>query len=81
MTVMVIDVGGGPIADAVEYYRSVGAGRSFLYAADEGFRVVREYRVLSLGTTVIVDPRGIVTFRDAGPTPLDILEREVGRAA
>lgn len=80
MTVIVIDVGGGPIADAVAYYRSVGAGASFLYAADEGFRVARQYEVLSLGTTIVIDPRGIVTFRDSGPSAADVLTREIGRA-
>lgn len=77
---IVIDVGGGAIADAVTYYRSVGAGDSFLYAADRDFRVAREYKVLSLGTTVVIDPRGIVTFRDSGPSSTDILMREIGSA-
>ncbi len=80
MTVILIDLGGGPIADAVAYYRSVGAGDFFLYAADKGFRVAREYEVLSLGTTVVVDPRGIVTFRDSGPSSTELLTSEIGKA-
>lgn len=77
--VLVIDVGGGPIRDAVAFYRSVG-GQGLLYAEDTGFRVAKEYRVLSLGTTLILDPSGVVTFRDSGPTPTDVLEREIGNA-
>lgn len=76
---MVIDIGGGPVGEAVSYYRSVGGG-DYPYAEDQGFRVARDYKVLGLGTTVILDQRGVVTFRDSGPTPTAILEREIGRA-
>lgn len=74
-----MDVGGGPIQDAVAFYRSVG-GQGLLYAEDTQFRVAKKYRVLSLGTTLIIDPSGVVMFRDSGPTPADVLEREIGRA-
>lgn len=80
MTLIVIDVGGGPIGEAVAYYRSVGAEDFFLYAADKGFRVARAYEVLSLGTTIVIDPRGFVTFRDSGPSSTETLTREIGRA-
>lgn len=79
LTVLVIDVGGGPIEEAVDYYRSVGGG-DYLYAADKGFQVAKEYEVIALGTTLILDPGGIVTFRDEVPTLPDVLEREIGRA-
>lgn len=79
VVVLVIDVSGGPVEDAVAYYHSVGGG-DYLYAADKGFRVAKEYGVLALGTTVIVDPAGIVSYLDSGPTPPDTLEREIGKA-
>lgn len=79
VTVLLVDVGGGPAQEAVAYYRSLGGG-DFLYAADKGFKVATEYKVFALGTTVIVDPRGIVSFLDSGPTPTDILDREIRKA-
>lgn len=76
VTVLVVDVGGGPIEEAVRYFRSVGGG-DYLYAADPGFRVATSYEVLALGTTVIVDDEGIVRYVDSEPTSADVMSREV----
>lgn len=76
---LVLDVGGGSPEEALEYYRSVGGG-DYLYAMDRGFRVSQRYEVFTLGATVIVDPAGVVSFRDPGTTPPEVLEREVREA-
>lgn len=77
--VLVLDVGGGSPEAAVDYYRSVGGG-DYLYAMDRGFRVAQSYEVFTLGATVIVNPVGVVSFRDPATTPADVLEREVREA-
>lgn len=77
--VLVVDIGGGAKDEALAYYRSVGGG-DHLYAMDQAFRVATQYEVFSLGTTVIVDRTGVITFRDAGPTPADLLAQEIRRA-
>lgn len=76
---MVVDVGGGPIENAVDYYRSVGGGE-YLYAADEGFRVADAYGVRALGTTVVIGPSGEVSFRDDGVTQSGALLEEIEKA-
>ena len=48
-----------------------------LWATDTGQGLVRLYQVLSLGTTIIVDRQGHVSFRDGGATPYEVLHRQV----
>jgi peroxiredoxin len=79
VTVLLVDLSGGPIREAAAYYRSLGGG-GFLYAGDRNFRVATRYGVFALGTTVVVDPQGIVRFLDVQATSPDRLLREVRRA-
>lgn len=79
LKVLLVDVSGGPMDQAEAYYRSLGGGR-YLYAADEGFRVMALYGAFSLGTTVVVNGEGIVSFVDSAATPPAVLVREVRRA-
>lgn len=74
--VVVVDVSGLPVEAVAPYYRDLG-GTDLTYLGDRGFEAVRAYDVVSLGTTVIVDPRGAVAFRDGGFTPSNVLRREV----
>ena len=77
--VLVVDLGGGPLDQAAAYYRSLG-GADYRYATDPGFRVAKQYQVVALDTTVIVDPAGTVTFRDEVPTSPATLARALRKA-
>lgn len=77
---LLIDIGGVSAEEVIDYYRGELGGGDHLYAVDEGFRVARLYDVLALGTTVIVDRAGVLSYRDAGVTSAAILEREVRKA-
>jgi AhpC/TSA family len=57
VAVLVVDLGGGPLDQAVAYYPSVGGG-AYLYGTDPAFRLAKQYQMVALGTTVIVDPTG-----------------------
>lgn len=78
--VALIDIGGVSAEEVISYYRGQLGGADHLYAVDEGFRVATLYKVLALGTTVIVDRAGIISYRDAGVTSPAVLEREVREA-
>ena len=39
--------------------------------------VVRQYEVVFLGTTIIIDRTGAIVYRDAGPTPYEKLRAEI----
>lgn len=76
VAVLVVDVGGLSPGQAAEYYRGLGGG-DLLYGADRGFRVAQAYEVIELTSTFVIDPEGVVTFRDSGFTPLETLRSEV----
>ena len=58
------------------FWRSLGAD-DVLWAtyADQG--LVRLYQVLTLGTTIIIDRQGHVSYRDGGATPYEVLYSQV----
>jgi peroxiredoxin len=77
VVVLVLDVGGLTPAQAATYYRGLGGG-DLLYGEDRGYRVGQAYEVIELTSTFVIDPRGVVTFRDSGFTSWETLRSEVG---
>ena len=62
----------------IEYWRSKGANDVTWATAGDG-AVVRQFRVTYLGTTIIIDREGRISYRDAGPTPYETLREELER--
>lgn len=79
VVVLVVDVGGLSPRQAAKYYRGLGGG-DLLYGEDRGFRVARAYEVIELTTTVVIDPRGVVSFRDSGFTSRGTLQVAIRRS-
>lgn len=73
-------MGGLSAQEAADYYRGELGGADHLYAGDRGFALAERYEVRELGTTVIIDRRGVISFRDAGVTDPDVLKEEIQRA-
>ena len=59
-----------------DFWRSLGAD-DVLWATDADQGLVRLYQVLSLGTTIIIDRQGHVSYRDGGATPYEVLYSQV----
>ena len=59
-----------------DFWRSLGAD-DVLWATDADQGLVRLYQVLSLGTTIIIDRQGHVSYRDGGATPYEVLHSQV----
>lgn len=76
VAVLVVDVGGLSPEQAANYYRGLGGG-DLLYGEDRGFRVAQAYEVIELTSTFVIDPEGVVTFRDSGFTTWETLRSEV----
>ncbi len=51
-----------------------------VWATDGTQAVVNLFQVASLGTTIIIDRQGHVSYRDGGATPYKILKAEIERA-
>ena len=64
------------IEDWKQYWRSKDAA-DVTWATDVKGELVRQFRVFSLGTTVIIDREGRIAFRDDVATPYEILLAEV----
>lgn len=62
--------------DFLEYW---GSGR-LLFAEDSNYSGLTAFKVTALGTKVIIDRRGRVIYRAAGPTGYQKLRAEVNRA-
>jgi len=58
------------------FWRSLGAD-DVLWATDADQGLVRLYQVLSLGTTIIIDRQGHISYRDGGATPYEVLHSQV----
>ena len=59
-----------------DYWRSKGA-MDVSWVNDVGQQMLRSFEVTSLGTTIIIDRQGRVSYRDAGATPYDVLRTEI----
>jgi len=60
------------------FWKSLGAG-DVVWAQDSG-QAVTAFNVQALGTTIVVDRKGRVVYRDAGATPYETLRRAVLKA-
>ena len=59
-----------------EFWKSTGAS-DVIWATDTEQELVQMFRVLSLGTTIIIDRQGHVAYRDDRATPYDTLRSKV----
>ena len=60
----------------MRFWKSIGAG-DVVWAQDSQRVTPREYEIIALGTEVIVDRQGTVTFRSDGPVGYERLEAEI----
>ena len=65
-----------PVEEWRDYWRSKDA-KDVSWANDRDQQMLKRFEVTSLGTTIIIDPQGRISYRDAGPTPYEILRTEI----
>ena len=65
-----------PVEEWRDYWRSKGA-EDVSWANDVDHQMLKKFDVTSLGTTIIIDGQGRISYRDAGPTPYDVLRTEI----
>ena len=63
----------------VTCWKGIGAG-DVLWAQDTDGSTIRAYQLFALGTEVVVDRKGAVTFRSNGPAGLKRLRSEIENA-
>ena len=62
--------------DWKEFWKSLDAA-DVTWATDAKGELVQQFKVYSLGTTIIIDRQGRISYRDDGATPYEILRTEV----
>ena len=65
-----------PLEDWVSFWKSTGAG-DVLWGQDTNGSTIKDYRLLTLGTEVIIDRQGSVAFRSDGSVGYEKLKAEV----
>ena len=60
-----------------QYWTSKDADDVTWAQADAEGELLRKYQVLSLGTTIIIDREGRISYRDDGATPYEVLRANV----
>ena len=64
------------LEDWKEFWKSKDAA-DVTWATDAKGELVQQFRVFSLGTTVIIDREGRIAYRDGGATPYEVLLAEL----
>ncbi len=64
------------LGDWKQFWKSNNAA-DVIWATDTEQQLVRLFKVYSLGTTIIINRQGHITYRDGGATSYDILRAEV----
>ena len=76
---MVVAINTAPFAsleDWKQFWKSKGAA-DVTWATDSDGRLVKLFKVFSLGTTIIVNRGRRISYRDDGATPYGVLRDEV----
>jgi alkyl hydroperoxide reductase subunit AhpC len=64
------------VEDWRDYWHSKGAA-DVSWANDLDQQMIKSFQVTRLGTTIIIDRQGRISYRDNGPTPYDVLRTEI----
>ena len=67
------------LEDWKKFWRSKDAA-DVTWATDPQGQLLRQFRVYSLGTTIVIDRERNISYRDDGATPYDVLRNEVEKA-
>ncbi len=62
-----------------QFWRSTGA-LNVTWAQDDNLQATKAYGVIALGTTIVIDRKGRVVYRDEGVTSQTTLRSEVEKA-
>ena len=64
------------LADWKDFWKSKGAA-DVTWATDPDGRLLKLFKVYSLGTTIIINRGRRISYRDDGATPYEVLRAEV----
>lgn len=71
--VLAVDVDQGSNEQLLAQFRDRAGGGRYLWGIDRDFRVARALDVQMLDSTVVIDRKGRIAYRDGSPTPRETL--------
>lgn len=75
--ILVLDIDPLDDAESLRNFRAIAGVAGMHWALDERNTVALAYQVNALDTTIIIDSAGRIAYRDAEPTPPDVLITEL----
>lgn len=74
LNVIIIDIDSSSTPELVEQFKQAANGDALTWAFDLDFKVASSYQVNALDTTLILDEKGIIVYRDQVPTSYNTLK-------
>jgi peroxiredoxin len=77
LNVIAIDVDASSTPELLSQFKHAANDGAFTWAFDSGFKVASSYEVSYLDTTLILDAKGVIVYRDQTPSTYDTLKGEL----
>lgn len=77
INVIALDVDASSTAESLEQFKQAAGNGVYVWAFDPDFEVASSYQVNALDTTLILDAKGIIVYRDQVPSTYDALKSEL----
>ncbi len=77
VSIIALDVDPSSTPESLQKFREWAGGADYVWAFDEGNRVVQAYSIRALDTTIIISQAGEIVYTDASPTPYQTLEEQI----
>ena len=77
INVIALDVDASSTAESLEQFKQAADNGAYTWAFDSDFKVASSYQVNALDTTLILDAKGIIVYRDQVPTTHAALKGEL----
>ncbi|MBX3037356.1 MAG: TlpA family protein disulfide reductase [Anaerolineales bacterium] len=77
INIIALDIDASSTAESLEQFKQAAGNGVYVWAFDPDFEVASSYQVNALDTTLILDAKGIIVYRDQVPSTYDALKSEL----
>lgn len=77
INIIALDIDASSTAESLEQFKEAADNGAYVWAFDSGMQVLTTYQVQALDTTVILDAKGVIIYRDQVPSTYGILKGEL----
>jgi len=79
VVIVALDVDPSSTPARLQQFRTYAGNPSYTWAFDKNGQATQAFRIRSLDTTIIVDAKGHIVYRDEYPTPYDKLKAAISK--